>query len=69
MAAEKRFNFTLNDLDARAHAHEHFCKLAQHQDSGLQCMRLDAAMVPQFLEYERGSDLELWLMQCKQPGT
>ena len=69
MAAEKRFNFTLNELDARAHAHEHFCKLAQQQDSGLQCMRLDAAMVPQFLEYERGSDLELWLIQCKGPGT
>ncbi|KAK9814145.1 hypothetical protein WJX72_001243 [[Myrmecia] bisecta] len=72
VALEKRFNFTLRDMDARAHAFEYFVRLVSSDSSrqqpaagteqvaGLSAERIQPATIPQVLKYERSEDLELW---------
>lgn len=64
-AVEKRFNFGLRDLKARAHAFEHFCSLLDAEYGGTKLVGypVDVSRVPQSFEYTRGSDLELWLFR------
>jgi hypothetical protein len=70
LAAEKRFNFTLRDMDARAEAFEAFERAAPR--AALRWRRLPVAEVPRVLVYSRGSDLELlhvWLDTEAQAGV
>eukprot|EP00873_Tetraselmis_striata_P034459 jgi/Tetstr1/454723/TSEL_041609.t1 len=72
LAMEKRWNFTLADMDSRAPAFDHFMRhlglptLARtrlEQQRTLVATQLDVDSVPQRLEYERGKELELWTFQ------
>lgn len=64
---ERRINFCLNGLRARAPAAEHFASAvgARVSNGEWTATRLDASCVPQCFEYERGRTemLELWQVQ------
>ncbi|CAM0902527.1 unnamed protein product [Alopecurus aequalis] len=77
LTLEKRYNFSLDELDVVANGYKHFRSFFAVQDGcasldhsalkpGLVGERIDLARVPQYIrEYERGEDLELWkLMYC-----
>ncbi len=81
VALEKRFCFTLRDMDSRAPAFDHFLSLidlepmpgapapaADPAESRHAFIgrRIDPDHVPQRLQgYERGPDLELWELRLK----
>ena len=66
LAAEKRINFTLRDMAPRAHAFDYFLTLIQHpQEVGATHRQLRGTRIPidsvkHCVQYDRGSDLELW---------
>ncbi len=78
VALEKRFCFTLRDMDSRAAAFEHFLSLidvepalgtSPDQDGSRRAFigrRIDPGQIPQRLQgYDRGPDLELWELRLK----
>ncbi|KAJ4958910.1 hypothetical protein NE237_026021 [Protea cynaroides] len=75
LALEKRYNFSLNDLDIVANGYSHFLSYLRREsvddaecmeleDGLLPCFvgkRIDLAQIPQYVrEYERGNDVEIW---------
>ncbi|XP_043700904.1 methyltransferase-like protein 22 isoform X3 [Telopea speciosissima] len=71
LALEKRYNFSLYDLDIVANGYSHFLSYLREErecmeleDGLLPCFvgkRIDLAQIPQYVrEYERGSDVEIW---------
>ncbi|CAL5039560.1 unnamed protein product [Urochloa decumbens] len=71
LALEKRYNFSLDDLDVVANGYAHFRSFFTTQEAqgdaihidkpGFVGKLIDLAEVPQYIrEYERGKDLEMW---------
>ncbi|TVU08257.1 hypothetical protein EJB05_41654 [Eragrostis curvula] len=71
LALEKRYNFSLDDLDVVANGYAHFRSFFMVQDEhgsaedsfepGFVGKLIDLSQVPQYIrEYERGKDLEMW---------
>uniref|UniRef100_A0ACD5ZE22 Uncharacterized protein n=1 Tax=Avena sativa TaxID=4498 RepID=A0ACD5ZE22_AVESA len=77
LTLEKRYNFSLDELDIVANGYKHFRSFLTVQDGcasldnaalepGLVGEQIDLTRVPQYIrEYERGNDLEMWkLVYC-----
>ncbi|ERN13985.1 hypothetical protein AMTR_s00021p00171430 [Amborella trichopoda] len=71
LCLEKRYNFSLDELDVVANGYSHFRKYFIDEEdynstngSIMPCFigrRIDISQIPQFIpEYSRGEDLELW---------
>lgn len=77
LALEKRYNFSLHDLDVVANGYSHFRSYLREEDgeceglepSSLPCFtgrRVNVAEIPQYIgEYDRGKDVELWQIRYK----
>ncbi|XP_050230797.1 uncharacterized protein LOC126679833 isoform X2 [Mercurialis annua] len=68
LALEKRYNFSIDDLDVVANGYSHFLSYLK-EDKDLEygsspCFlgkQIDISPIPQYVsEYERGNDVELW---------
>ncbi|KAI5060187.1 hypothetical protein GOP47_0024607 [Adiantum capillus-veneris] len=72
LAIEKRFNFSISELDVVAHGYRHFLSFFDNRTDGLTLQdlqgcktfagkKLQLNQVPQYIqEYDRTKDLELW---------
>ncbi|KAL5225884.1 hypothetical protein ABZP36_012523 [Zizania latifolia] len=71
LTMEKRYNFSLDELDVVANGYKHFRSFFTVQDEsgglddtcriGFVGRQIDLAEVPQYIrEYDRGKDLEMW---------
>lgn len=70
LALEKRYNFSLTDLDVVANGYSHFRRYLRKEESkGIEDeplpkfvgKRINLSTIPQYMRgYERGNDVELW---------
>lgn len=70
MALEKRYNFSLDDLDVVANGYSHFQSYLKDEEelrklgngsTGFVAKLVDHRQIPQYIkEYDRGRDLEIW---------
>ncbi|GKV10167.1 hypothetical protein SLEP1_g21572 [Rubroshorea leprosula] len=78
LALEKRYNFSLNDLDVVANGYSRFKSYLREEDKGcggFKCellpsfigKRMNIAEIPQYVRhYDRGNDVELWQIRCNK---
>ncbi|KAL8153363.1 hypothetical protein V2J09_011123 [Rumex salicifolius] len=72
LALEKRYNFSLNDLDVVANGYSHFRSYLRNEESeGIEDYplpkfvgkRINVSTIPQYMRgYDRGYDVELWMI-------
>ncbi|GMN37242.1 hypothetical protein TIFTF001_006656 [Ficus carica] len=76
LALEKRFNFSLDDLDVVANGYSHFRSYLQDDEEcegaevcSTRCFVgkcIDIAQIPQYVrEYDRGNDVEIWQIKTQ----
>ncbi|KAG6522801.1 hypothetical protein ZIOFF_019956 [Zingiber officinale] len=77
LALEKRYNFSLDELNVVANGYSHFRTYFKSEEygegDGLQPgfvgKQIDLAEIPQYIrEYDRGKDVELWKITYRQGG-
>ncbi|KFH65885.1 hypothetical protein MVEG_07988 [Podila verticillata NRRL 6337] len=64
MTMEKRYNFSLNELDVVAQAHDYFVQ-RMGRSTQLHLTRLDTGSIGRHCDYERTKDLELFQIACR----
>ncbi|ESW22652.1 hypothetical protein PHAVU_005G170700 [Phaseolus vulgaris] len=80
MALEKRYNFSMSDLDVVANGYSHFRSYVRDEDeieslesvsiSNFVGKRIDISQVPQYVgEYDRGRDVEIWQIKYLKSKT
>ena len=62
IALEKRFNFTLNELDVTCHEYDHFrrCLKDLEKLDGCSVRNICLEMLPVYFDYDRTNYVELW---------
>ncbi|KAL3631872.1 hypothetical protein CASFOL_024856 [Castilleja foliolosa] len=63
LALEKRYNFSIDDLDVVANGYSHFRSYVKNNDGspGFVGKLINLEEIPQFVqEYDRGDDVEIW---------
>lgn len=72
-ALEKRWNFGIGDTFARAHAFDEFMQCIDEMmwaEKGrtykFAASSLDINLIPQWLQYDKTSDLELWVLKLEE---
>ena len=72
-ALERRWNFAIGDRSAKAHAFDEFvqCIDEMRWTEKERCykfttFRLDINLIPQWLQYDRTQDLELWVLKLEE---
>ncbi|KAF7814279.1 methyltransferase-like protein 22 isoform X2 [Senna tora] len=78
LALEKRYNFSLSDLDVVANGYSHFRSYVKDEDE-MKCLDsksmpcfvgklIDITQIPQYVkEYERGLEVEIWEIKYYPP--
>lgn len=77
LALEKRYNFTLDDLNVVANGYSHFRRYLRDEfecndikSKSLPCFvgkRIDLTEIPQYMrEYDRGNDVEIWQIKYEK---
>ncbi|XP_059459394.1 uncharacterized protein LOC132188844 isoform X3 [Corylus avellana] len=77
LALEKRYNFSLIDLDVAANGYSHFCSYLRDEEDCeevkngcLPCFVgkvIDLTQIPKYVkEYERGNDVEIWQIRYEK---
>ncbi|GFP88888.1 methyltransferase-like protein 22 [Phtheirospermum japonicum] len=70
LALEKRYNFSIDDLDVVANGYSHFRSYLKYNDGSPSFVGklINLEEIPQFVqEYDRGDDVEIWQIRYVKP--